>query len=95
SSEIEKNNELSGENKILDICFQLGATNYINTIGGKDLYDIKKFKEKNINLHFIQSENLEYKQFKNEYIAWLSIIDVIMFNSIEDTNELLSKFELV
>ena len=50
---------------------------------------------KNIDLKFIKSENILYQQFKNEFKPWLSIIDVIMFNSVEDTRMLLNKFELI
>ncbi len=95
SSEIIKNNELKGENKILDICVQLGATNYINAIGGKDLYDSAHFSEKNIKLQFIKSEKIEYKQFKNEFIPWLSIIDVLMFNSKSDVVRMLNQYDLL
>ncbi|MCW1147857.1 WbqC family protein [Flavobacterium sp. TH16-21] len=95
SSEIVKNNDLRGENKIIDICIQLGANQYINAIGGIELYIQDNFQVKNIDLKFIKSENIIYKQFKNEFKPWLSIIDVIMFNSLEDTRMLLNKFELI
>ena len=95
SSEIVKNNGLKGENKIIDICLQLGATQYINAIGGIELYTQENFQVKNIDLKFIKSENILYQQFKNEFKPWLSIIDVIMFNSVEDTRMLLNKFELI
>lgn len=95
SSEIVKNNDLRGENKIIDICLQLGATQYINAIGGIELYTQENFQVKNIDLKFIKSENILYQQFKNEFKPWLSIIDVIMFNSVEDTRMLLNKFELI
>lgn len=95
SSEIVKNNDLRGENKIIDICLQLGATQYINAIGGIELYTQENFQVKNIDLKFIKSENILYQQFKNEFKPWLSIIDVIMFNSVEDTKMLLNKFELI
>lgn len=95
SSEIVKNNNLRGENKIIDICLQLGATQYINAIGGIELYTQENFQVKNIDLKFIKSENIIYQQFKNEFKPWLSIIDVLMFNSVEDTRMLLNKFELI
>ena len=95
SSEIIKNNDFKGESKIIEICVKLSATDYINAIGGLDLYTKEHFLEEKINLHFIKPEKITYKQFKNEFIPWLSIIDVIMFNSIDETRELLNKFELV
>ncbi|MEL1247934.1 WbqC family protein [Flavobacterium helocola] len=95
SSEIVKNNGLKGENKIIDICLQLGANQYVNAIGGFELYTKENFRVKNIDLKFIKSEDIVYQQFKNEFKPWLSIIDVIMFNSVEDTRMLLNKFELI
>ena len=95
SSEIEKDNTLKGQEKILQICKILGVTNYINTIGGQELYDKDIFKQNNIELHFLKTEAIEYKQFKNDFAPYLSILDVMMFNPIEEINVMLNKFELV
>lgn len=95
SSEIDKNNELRGESKIIDICLQLKANQYVNAIGGIELYKKENFSEKNIDLKFIKTENIIYKQFKDDFTPWLSIIDVIMFNSVDETRKLLNKFELI
>ncbi|MFC7773617.1 WbqC family protein [Flavobacterium sp. GCM10027622] len=95
SSEIGKNNDLKGESKIIDICVKLNASEYINAIGGMELYTKAHFMEKKIKLHFLKSENIAYKQFKDEFRPWLSIIDVIMFNSIEESRKFLNKFELI
>ena len=54
SSEIVKNNGLKGENKIIDICLQLGANQYVNAIGGFELYTKENFRVKNIDLKFIK-----------------------------------------
>jgi hypothetical protein len=68
---------------------------YINPIGGQELYDKEFFKKNELELCFIKTVPIEYKQFKNEFAPWLSIIDVLMFNSIEETKLLLNKYELV
>lgn len=95
SAEIDKNNELKGQEKVIAICKQLKATNYINPIGGQKLYSKEIFNKNKIILSFIKTEPIEYKQLGNEFIPWLSIIDVIMFNSVEETKLLLNKYELV
>jgi hypothetical protein len=95
SSEIEKNNDLKGQDKIIEICKKLEATNYINAIGGQELYNSDTFSNCQISLNFIKSEPIQYTQFDNDFIPWLSIIDVIMFNSVEETKLLLNKYELV
>ena len=95
SSSIYDNDELSGKTRVIDICKKENATSYINPIGGQELYDKVFFKESGLELSFIKTMPIEYNQFKNGFVPWLSIIDVLMFNSIEETKFLLNKFELV
>ncbi|MCP4521846.1 MAG: WbqC family protein [Cytophagales bacterium] len=94
SSNIEKNNSLKGQEKILAICKKINANHYINPIGGMELYDKSIFLEENIILNFIQTGIIEYPQFKNEFVPWLSIIDMMMFNSQEEIQKLLTNFKL-
>ena len=95
SSEIEKDNMLKGKNKILDICKNLGASEYYNAIGGQELYSYEEFNKEGIKLKFLKSGNIEYKQFKNEFIPNLSIIDIMMFNSKEKIKEFLNNYTLI
>lgn len=97
SSDIPKNNLLKGDDKILDICKTLNAKIYINPIGGMDIYHQYKFDNNNIKLYFIKTnfEHTKYKQFKNEFIPSLSIIDVMMFNSPEQIKQMLNEYELI
>jgi hypothetical protein len=81
--------------RIFSICKQQGADTYINAIGGQELYSKDKFKENGIDLYFIKMDNIEYKQFSNEFIPNLSIIDVLMHNGKEGTKELLNRYTLV
>ena len=46
-------------------------------------------------LEFIQNELKVYSQFENEPVLGLSIIDVLMFNSIEETKKLIRKYKLI
>lgn len=93
SSSLNKNNELKGKDKILDICKILGATEYYNAFGGRKLYSFEEFKNTGIKLKFLKSDNIVYKQLDNEFQANLSIVDIIMFNSKEHViNKLLHKF---
>ena len=95
SSDIDKDNQLKAQAKILDLCNHLSASHYINAIGGKELYDKETFKEKNIDLKFLETELIEYKQFKNEFVPYLSIIDIMMFNEKSVIKEMLNRYELV
>ena len=95
SSSFEKHTELKGKDKVISICKQLGADEYINAIGGQELYDKKEFAENGIRLNFLQANLREYRQLKNEFVAGLSIIDIMMFNSKEEIKEMLNDFILV
>ena len=95
SSHIKKNEELKGEEKVIDICKTMNATYYYNAIGGQSLYDKSKFAEHGISLHFVETQLIEYKQFTKEFIPYLSIIDVLMHNSIEETKAMLNAYTLI
>jgi hypothetical protein len=84
-----------GESKILRICEMLGAQNYINPKNGKELYDVQHFNNRNIALNFICMDDIVYRQFQGDkFVPNLSIIDVLMFNDIKQTKELLNKYTL-
>ena len=67
---------------------------YINPIGGIELYNSKSFEEKNIELKFIKSLPVIYSQLENECVPLLSIIDILMFNSREQIQEILTQYTL-
>ncbi len=95
SSNLNKNNSLHAGEKILDICRVLNATEYYNAIGGQSLYDKTDFQNNRVNLKFLKPELTPYKQFKNDFVAGLSMIDVLMFNSVDEINMMLDKYELI
>ena len=95
SSKAFNNSMLKGQSRIIDICSLVSAQKYINPIGGKELYTTEAFEEENIELSFMQSKPFEYKQFDNEFVPWLSIIDVLMFNSKEQVIDLINSYELI
>jgi hypothetical protein len=95
SSEIDKNNEYKAQEKVISICKILGASEYYNTIGGKDLYSKEMFAENGLTLFFIKSLPITYNQFNNKHIPDLSIIDVMMFNSKETIFDFLNQFVII
>ncbi len=68
---------------------------YSNAIGGQALYHKEYFRGKGVDLFFVKSQLKEYKQFDNEFVKGLSIIDVLMFNDIEVVRSFLRDFELI
>jgi hypothetical protein len=95
SSEIEKDPMLKGDDKVIMICKLLNGSGYINAIGGQSLYSKEKFTENGLTLNFIKSKPIVYSQFKNQFIPWLSIIDVMMFNSPDEINNMLNQYDLI
>lgn len=53
ASQIPIASNLTGQDRILAICKELGATEYINSPGGKDLYRISDFVKEGISLKFL------------------------------------------
>ena len=78
----------------LNICKALGVKSYVNAAGGESFFDIKKYRDNDIRLCFVDQPNEEYKQFDDEFEPGLSIIDVMMFNSPERIVEMLSRGSL-
>ncbi|MDY0132863.1 MAG: WbqC family protein [Desulforegulaceae bacterium] len=95
SSEIDKNNALKGQDKVLEICSKLGADTYVNALGGMALYDSDVFKKNNIDLYFLKPLDFEYQQFSGAFEKNLSIMDVLMFNSLHQIKLNLHDFKLV
>ncbi|MBK9332338.1 MAG: WbqC family protein [Ignavibacteria bacterium] len=95
SSEIYDNKELKGQNRIIDICKKENADEYINLSGGVGLYKYEDFKLEGIELKFIKSRDIKYKQYYNEFVGPLSIIDNLMFNSPEQVRKSLLEIDIL
>ena len=95
SSTIYDNLELQKEERIIDICKKENANVYVNPLNGMELYSKCFFDKNNISLYFIKTNNIRYKQFNANFIPSLSIIDLLMFNSIEDVHQLLNEYTLI
>jgi hypothetical protein len=81
SSEVSIDHELKSVDKVIALCKKLEATTYINPIGGLELYSRNVFEEQGIHLKFLKANSFEYDQFDPPFVPWLSILDVLMFNS--------------
>lgn len=96
SSAIQIDHSLKNQEKVIALCKRVDAKVYINSIGGMDLYSRDDFLAKDIELKFIKSNTFDFKQMGNEFIPWLSIIDVMMCNSVDDINAYLkSGYKLI
>jgi len=84
SSQIEPNNTFHGVDRVLNLCKLVGAKEYINPIGGIDLYDPELFSAHKIKLKFLKSEFGVYTQFNENHVKDLSIIDSLMFLDLKN-----------
>ena len=74
----------------------MGGTQYVNAIGGMDLYAPEAFHQAGLELRFVKSHLREYPQFGDPFVPWLSILDVLMFNSVTDIQTgLLTGYSLI
>jgi hypothetical protein len=94
SSSLNIDHSLKSEEKVLSICKYLNATKYINPIGGVELYSKTKFEQNTIELKFLRSNPIHYSQLTNDFLPWLSIIDVMMFNSKDEIVNFLNHYTL-
>ena len=95
SSSIDKDINLKGQDKIINICETLGADEYYNAIGGQELYSYSDFEKQGIKLRFLDTDNIEYNQFNGDFVSNLSIIDVMMFNSVDEIKIKLEEYTLI
>lgn len=96
SSTLPIEHQLKSEEKVLEICKNRQAQTYINPIGGLTLYSHAIFKQNQIKLQFIKSNLIQYHQFNKEFVPWLSIIDVLMFNDIDKVKQIINtEFQLI
>ena len=94
-SELGCDKDLKRQYKIFDVCRVLGGNEYINAIGGTELYDFEEFRENGVELAFLKPDDIMYPQFGGEFVPNLSIIDVMMFNSVPEIQDMLNRYTLI
>lgn len=92
ASTISIDHELKAEKKVIAICKARKANMYLNPFGGTKLYTKDNFTDEGIDLRFLKTNDIIYKQFNNDFVPLLSIIDVMMFNSKERIDEYLHQY---
>lgn len=93
SSSIDKPGELKGNAKVIDLCRRIGATHYVNPIGGIPLYPREVFEQAQIELSFLQTRAMPIQV--GTVSEHLSIIDTMMHHGTRDTAAMLQSYDLV
>lgn len=79
----------------LNISKVLGASQYINPPGGKEIFDKEQFMKSGIELKFLQIHLQKYWQGRIMFEEGLSILDVMMFNSKQQIQSMVTDYELI
>ena len=95
SSSLSIDHTLRGQDKVIALCQAMDATHYINPIGGLELYQNSAFSERGLDLIFIRSRPIVYPQFSDNFVPWLSILDLLMFNSTDQIKLWLGEFDVI
>jgi hypothetical protein len=96
SSTLGIDRSLRGEARVLATCAAMGATEYVNPIGGLTLYNESAFAERGMSLRFLRAHLSPYPQYAFPYVEALSIVDTMMFVEPLDLRaRVRSDFEIV
>jgi len=80
--------------RILELCRHENASQYLNPVGGKLIYDKNVFRRNGVELLFLESIPTPYLQSTPEFVPNLSIIDVLFNCGVEGTRQLLENYDL-
>lgn len=61
----------------------VGATTYVNPLGGRALFDVGEFERRGIAVEFLKAQDFVYQAGPFRFVPNLSILDVLMWNSPE------------
>ncbi len=89
------NDNLKKADRLIDICHIEGYKDYLNAKGGMDIYDKEYFKERQINLNFLDPILTEYHRAKQDYIPGLSILDILAYLSKEEAREMCHRINII
>jgi len=76
---------------VLELCTKTNASTYIAGVSGKDYLNVDDFKKIGVNLYNHQYEQKKYKQYKNEFVPYMSVLDILMHEGINARNYINAK----
>lgn len=96
SNDFPKIEELERAKRLYEICHKTKSVVYINSIGGAELYTKTEFKKNDLELLFLKPACPHYSQLgQSEFIANLSILDLLFNCSREEILNYLDAYELI
>jgi hypothetical protein len=84
--------EITGEKNelLIDVCQQLGVTQYMSNKGSENYVDISKFNAAGIDHVYIDYIDREYKQLYPGYEGYMSILDMMMNLGPDETRRIVT-----
>jgi hypothetical protein len=92
TSRIFEKGELKGQDRIIQICKVIGASDYLNPYGGRALYDPRAFEAEGIQLNFLESPTTADLYGGLGMSKPLSILDTLMHNNSSDIRKAIANF---
>lgn len=81
---------LTGQARVIAICQSLGASHYVNPIGGTELYTADAFRAQSINLGFLQTT----AEPRQSALGHLWILDRLMYETDSELAQSLQKYQI-
>jgi hypothetical protein len=96
SSSLNLSPEVKGVDRVLAICKELGATEYLNPVGGRELYDKKIFQDNYLDLYFLKSKLSNYASSDSIFLPAMSIIDLLCKGNLnERKKQILLDYDII
>jgi hypothetical protein len=96
SLQLEIKTPYTADDWALNICKAIGQVKtYINPIGGAAIFDKSKYLKEGIQLKFLEWYPTKYSQKRSDFENSLSIIDVLMFNSVKETRKMVENYAII
>ncbi|MFP5080822.1 WbqC family protein [Pedobacter sp. JCM 36344] len=78
----------------LNISLAMGFETYINPPGGMDFFNREKYHDHGVDLIFLSNNMQKYSQMRTSFENGLSIIDLMMFNNVDNINLIIDDITL-
>ncbi|MFI1745805.1 WbqC family protein [Thalassobellus sediminis] len=78
----------------LNISKALKAQSYFNLPGGRSFFDKEKYSRAGIDLKFLEIFGESYQQFGQDFVGYLSILDVMMFCGKEEIKLMINRVDI-
>jgi hypothetical protein len=86
---------LDRSDRLIAMTRRAGGQTYINPAGGSALYRSSHFADNGVRLQFLEPVSAPYPQFGvAAFVPGLSIIDVLMFNDVEQIRQMLTQYSI-